>query len=231
MNQVQFQRARNQDQIAERRDEIVATARQLSLEFGVMKWSLNELGRRTSTSKANLYRYFGSKEEVLLHLHVLEAISYTLAFEQRAGSKALEIEQLAQIITDEISQRPLYCELLSLSACVLEHNASIEAQKDNKLMLKELTYRQAKVFEQALPWIGHYQALTVNGSLFIYTAGLWPMAHPASATKELITSSEELACIDFSFETQLYSFLTAQLKGCKYGFITDLLKEEKAEGN
>ncbi len=59
-----FQRARRPEEV--RRQQILTAARTLLAERGVSELSLNELARRSGVSKPNVYRYFESREDVLL---------------------------------------------------------------------------------------------------------------------------------------------------------------------
>src|SRR6185436_17057431 len=67
-----FQRARKPEQKDARRRAILDAARDLANEVGPIELSLNELGRRSGVSKPNIYRYFESREDVLLQLFVRE---------------------------------------------------------------------------------------------------------------------------------------------------------------
>src|SRR3954467_13025473 len=63
-----FQRARSDEQRAERRRTILATAETMLTEMPVAQLSLNELSRRVGLAKSNVLNYFESREAVLLEL-------------------------------------------------------------------------------------------------------------------------------------------------------------------
>ena len=63
-----FQRARSEEQRAERRRTILATAETMLTEMPVAQLSLNELSRRVGLAKSNVLNYFESREAVLLEL-------------------------------------------------------------------------------------------------------------------------------------------------------------------
>jgi AcrR family transcriptional regulator len=67
-----FTRARRPEEKEVRRQQILTAARTLLAERGVSELSLNELARRSRVSKPNVYRYFESREDVLLQLWVDE---------------------------------------------------------------------------------------------------------------------------------------------------------------
>jgi len=59
-----------------KRDEIVATAAEVFREFGFERASMSEIAARVGGSKATLYGYFGSKEELFLSVADAEGIAY-----------------------------------------------------------------------------------------------------------------------------------------------------------
>ncbi len=66
---MEFVRARQPEQKEERRRNLIATARaMLDERMRLDELSLNELARRAGMTKSNVYRYFESREAVLLAL-------------------------------------------------------------------------------------------------------------------------------------------------------------------
>src|SRR5258707_448038 len=63
-----FQRARSDEQRAERSRAILDTAAAMLAEMPVTEVSLNVLSRRVGLAKSNVLRYFESREAVLLEL-------------------------------------------------------------------------------------------------------------------------------------------------------------------
>src|ERR1700753_227814 len=63
-----YRRARRPEQKEERREAILAAARELAGESSVREVSLGEIGRRGELAKSNLLRYFESREDIFLVL-------------------------------------------------------------------------------------------------------------------------------------------------------------------
>ena len=76
----------------EKRREIVDVAADLFLELGYEGTSMSLVSRRLGGSKATLYAYFGSKDELLLA--VLEAESDRIAGETIPQDQTREVQQL-----------------------------------------------------------------------------------------------------------------------------------------
>ena len=63
-----FQRARQPHQKAQRRAHILGVARQMLDQGALDELTLNELARRVGLAKSNVYRYFESRESILLEI-------------------------------------------------------------------------------------------------------------------------------------------------------------------
>src|SRR5712692_5405304 len=83
-----FRRARRPEEKEVRRQQILAAARKLLAGRGVGELSLNELARRAGVSKPNVYRYFESREDVLLQVWVDEVRELGGRLEQAFASIA-----------------------------------------------------------------------------------------------------------------------------------------------
>ncbi len=67
-----YQRARRPEQKEERREAILAAARDLAVERSVRAVSLGDIAREVGLAKSNLLRYFESREEIFLTLLLRE---------------------------------------------------------------------------------------------------------------------------------------------------------------
>ncbi|WP_444925382.1 TetR family transcriptional regulator [Microbulbifer sp. TRSA002] len=208
---MKFQRARSEAQIEQRQQNILKTARELCIEFGVLKWSLNELGRRSSVTKSNLYRYFGSREEVLMHLFAIELESLTCSLEQLMGEGRSNVESVSKVIAAQYGERPLFCELLSISASILEHNIDVECNRQFKQSMQKTILRHANALKVSLEWISDDRAFWVARVIFTFTAGLWPVANSMLP----LSRPQETSRLDNDFENQLYEFVSLLLSGCR----------------
>ena len=129
-----FQRARSDQQRAERSRAILSTAGSMLAEMSVADVSLNELSRRVGLAKSNVLRYFESREAVLLNLlnaaskDWLNDLSRVLPEGVDASANlGVRTEQVAALIATSVAQRPILCDLLSAQSSVLERNISTES--------------------------------------------------------------------------------------------------------
>src|SRR6478735_8246043 len=113
-----FQRARSPEQKEERRALLLVTARDM-LEAGLLPsdLSLNELARRAGMAKSNVYRYFESREALLLELLSAEwlALFEVNGLELGAPSEApLDLVELTSRYAHALAGRPLLGRLMAI---------------------------------------------------------------------------------------------------------------------
>ena len=128
-----YRRARSPDQKAERAELLVHAARAL-LDAGTppAALSLTELAARAGMAKSNIYRYFDSREAILLAILADDALAWVDAIVGRLvevdpGAPApARLTLLLDVTLDETLARPRLCELLSVLPSVLEHNVGLE---------------------------------------------------------------------------------------------------------
>jgi len=185
-----FQRARKPEEKEVRRTAILVAARALAREVGPMELGLNELGRRSGVSKPNIYRYFESREDVLLHLLVSELEDTVAEVEEGLPRCEGDVRAVAACIAQSYLARPLLCQLLGMVASILEHNLSLEAIAASKAQIHALSGRVAVALSQALPGMDKGEAAWAAHSIALYVAGLWPAANPSPAAAQVLARPE-----------------------------------------
>lgn len=209
-----FLRARQPEQKDERRRAILEAARALAREVGAIELSLNELGRRSGVSKPNIYRYFESREDVLLQLFVLELEDVVAAIEGGLAKKNVRGDQkkIASCLVRAFLDRPLFCELLVIVAAILEHNLSVKAIASSKAEVIQGTVRVADALRSVLPGLSAAKALWATQTIAFYVAGLWPHAYP-SANADEVLGRPEFAGFKPKAERDLVMFVRVLLAG------------------
>lgn len=177
-----WQRARRPEQIAERRSSILAATRELLDEGGLEAAGLNAIARRVGLSKANLYRYFESREAILLELMLdefrdwCEEVGRALACMKKTGPG--QIEPVARLLADQHAARPRLGRLFHALPGIIEHNISLEtaiAFKSSALhLLEDLSRRLARVF----PEFGEEDAAQFLMHWYMGICGAWAHCHP-----------------------------------------------------
>ena len=137
MTRSAFLRARRPEHKQERREAILAAARDLARASGVGKVSLGAVAEAVGLAKSNIARYFGTREEIYLELLAEEWQQWAEAASARlhdARDTAGAVAALAETIVD----RRLFCDLLSHASTSLEQNVSVPAARTFKHALHDI---------------------------------------------------------------------------------------------
>lgn len=190
-----YQRARSPAQKAERSARIVAAARELLAEGRDSRdLSLSDLARRAGMAKSNVYRYFESREAVLL---MLLAEDWT-AWAAEMGAVAAEVEanlhrpvaarleEVAARLAAATTRRPQLCKLMSVLPSVLEQNVSLDTVRAFKRGSATLRAEVRAALHGALPELGIEQHDELLGLVFVFLVGGWPLAHPVPCVREAL---------------------------------------------
>ncbi|WNI14852.1 TetR/AcrR family transcriptional regulator [Actinacidiphila sp. ITFR-21] len=215
-----FQRARSEEQRAQRRGAILDTAATMLTEMPVAQLSLNELSRRVGLAKSNVLRYFESREAVLLDLlgdasrgwlTDLEA-EFAAAVDTAAGARE-RADTVAAVLASSLAARPVLCDLVSAQAAVLERNVSarIAAQYKQDAIANAMTL--ARLVDDRIPELGADDALRFAGATLMTTGAVWTHAQPSAGMLAAYEADPALASMRLDFTATLRQLLEIVLSG------------------
>lgn len=216
-----FQRARSDEQIELRREEILRTALQLLRERGPKGVTLISIGEGVGLSKSNLYRYFESREDVLCEVFLLESKKFVAEIKASLGSlpQKDEYSLCAILFAQACGNHSSFSTLNSQFAINLEENISVErvveVKKQSGLLLRDA----AEALHAALPSLGEDGALDAIKMFLYQLAGAWPFMHPAPTMKRAIKEAGRS-----EFDTDFRKSFT---RVC-YIILTGLIEDKKA---
>ncbi|MEM7600178.1 MAG: TetR family transcriptional regulator [Verrucomicrobiota bacterium] len=197
-----WQRARSPDQIEARKRSILRSARKLLDRDGMEGTGINAIAREVGLSKPNLYRYFETREAILLEILLEEHdewIDHFLANLKELPEPATP-ESIADAFVSSVEERERYCILIGAVATVLEHNVSYDTVFYFKTGMASRNRRCLEAFCEAVPAIDPSEARPILTTLVMSSAGIWPHCHPAPVVREVIQNPEfERMRYDFSF--------------------------------
>ena len=121
-----FQRARKPEEQQVRREAILAAAAELFDAEGPQGAGLNAIAAKAGFTKSNLYRYFESREDVLLSLFLDEIEKFVVEIEERLGALDGGIKKIARVSAQTFEEHPRLGALISILTTVLEQNVSEE---------------------------------------------------------------------------------------------------------
>jgi AcrR family transcriptional regulator len=214
-----FKRARSEEQREARRQEILRVAADMVARMPVADLTLNELSRRVGLAKSNVLRYFESREAVLLELldvawrdwldRLAAALNDTVDAAAPVGTR---YPKIAATMTASLVDDRLLCELLSVSAAVLERNVSTEVARRYKLSVIANNDALAELIHRYLPEITTEGATYVAGGTLVSIAGLWPLTQPCEALLR-VYEDPAMAALRLDFGTALQEMLSTLLAG------------------
>ena len=209
----QFQRARRPEHKEQRREAILAAARELAEERSVREISLGDIARHVGLAKSNLLRYFESREELFLRLLIREWETWRLAATERLRSGEATPSQVAHTVAHTLAERPLFCDLITEMAAVLERNVSVTTVQAFKADSLDKVDLLGEVVAERLPALSAADGRETIAAALIITAGLWPIANPAPHVGAMFAEIPELTRAHVNFEERLQELLTALITG------------------
>jgi AcrR family transcriptional regulator len=191
MTTTTFQRARKPEEIQARRETLLAAAAELFDAEGPLGAGLNAIAARAGFTKSNVYRYFESREEVLLSLFLAEMDQLVPALAAAiAATPEGDLDALTSAVTLQFASRPRLGHLTSILSGTLETNVSEDTIVTVKRAMGGMAAEMAAALRTRLPRASTEDALwaiTMIGSL---VAGMWPGAHPAPAAERVLSRPE-----------------------------------------
>ncbi len=207
-----FQRARKPDEKAHREREILDAAATLFETSGLEGVSLNAVARRAGIAKSNLYRYFESREAILLALLNQDQLAGVAALEEGLARLRgnVDARAVARVIAQIIARAPRFCALQAALSTVLEQNISESGIAVYKRNVLRLGLRLGNALRAALPSLPPHAVGPFLRYFHVMVAGLYPLSHPAPAVARAIRDPE-LAVFRSDFAEDFEALLAAVL--------------------
>jgi AcrR family transcriptional regulator len=217
-----FQRARRPEQKQQRREDILAAARELALAGGVRSVSLAGIAARAGIDKSALLRYFETREQIFLELTAREWAPWVRALHDgldavapgsagaadaapgpanaasgAAGAADVAGLDAAGLVADVVARsfgdRPLFCDLLAHTPLNLERNVSPEAVRAYKLISLGAVGEAADVVQRALPALTGQECREFISVIASLAGNLWQIANPVPALAAMFAADPDLA--------------------------------------
>jgi AcrR family transcriptional regulator len=190
-----FLRARTQEQIASRQEEIINACDVLFSANGYEAVNFKAISEMTLLTRPSIYNYYKTKDEVLLDLLKREMLHWQTCFISAVDANAeMTKEQYSTCLTEVLSSHDKMLKLLSILFTFLEKNSGVEKLADFK---KEVM----KVFDIVMASLDKYfsNATVENKAIFVsaffaYIIGLYPLSHLSQKQLEAM----QRAGIDFT---------------------------------
>jgi AcrR family transcriptional regulator len=211
-----WKRARTDAQKEQRRTALLQAAAQLFEREGFDQVSLNGIARAANISKANIYRYFESREEIFLHLLLDDLRSLRAALVERlmqtavAGNDGAVVEALLETF----AEHPRLCTLLTVLTAVLERNVDVDTVVWFKASMLAEMGLMLDALEDALPGLSSEQVQRFFSMCHLLLTGIWSASHPPPAVRTAL-ERPELSALVVDYERDLRAALHTVLRGLR----------------
>jgi AcrR family transcriptional regulator len=186
-----FQRARKPEEQQLRREAILTAAAELFDTEGPQGAGLNAIAAKAGFTKSNVYRYFESREEVLMSLFLGELESFVTDFEATAAKGAIgDVAALAEASTETFLRHPRFCALVAILTSVLEQNVSVTRIIELKRVVTGQNARIAGAVHAQLPGATLEDCSWAVGMVATLVGGMWPNVTPSAAAAEVLKMPE-----------------------------------------
>ncbi|MCI2111749.1 MAG: TetR/AcrR family transcriptional regulator [Bacilli bacterium] len=174
-----LKRACTDEQIAERRAEIVQTVSKMYDEMDYQSISMKTISERISIARSSLYCYYGNKEEIMLEVLKGEYASWAKEMKAFLSIKRAGEDFLAEGLAAIYLRHMRLLEMVSIHLTDIEvhcpKNALVAFKRNFVGLIPDLSAGFSIQFPQASP-------KDIEGlcdSLLMLTYSLYPMIHPS----------------------------------------------------
>ncbi len=208
---MKFERARTDEQIELRIEEILSTAVEIFEKDGIDKITFFEISKKTKFTRPTIYKYFKTKEEIMLRLIIRYMENYVVFFKSffehdRLYSK----DEVAEALTQAFLYAPKFMELYINLYTSIEKNVSVDA----------FTKYKTDILEHYTPLVEMLKSVTdchsdekITGFLNIclsLAVGFYPMCHVSELKREIIAQSGANYTVP-TFSTEFKNAMVLQL--------------------
>lgn len=175
---MEFRRARTNLQIEERRKEIIQAVSNILENGDIDDVNFKAISEMTSIARPTIYKYYKTKEEILLDILSDDIKVWTNIVEDFTNNnQTLSKEAFSEALALAFDRSPRMLKFLSLLSTVFEQNCSLEKLVEfKKEMMQEMSslYRSmSKYFPEA----SHQELEMTLVTIMSFISGLYPMTH------------------------------------------------------
>ncbi|SDF56608.1 transcriptional regulator, TetR family [Lentzea fradiae] len=212
-----FQRARTEEQRNERRRQILDAAAALLAEKPVADLTLTGLSHRVGLAKANVLRYFESREAVLLALLEAEIAGWLAEMDTttplEGGSARERADRFAELVATSLARRPALCDLMSAQSSVLEHNISAETAIRHKYAIRGHVDVLIGITRRHVPELSPEDSGHLLELLMLVSVAAWPASRPPQAVLDAYTADPELGALRIDYAEMVRSAVALTAAG------------------
>ncbi|CAE7374733.1 unnamed protein product [Symbiodinium necroappetens] len=207
-------RARQPDQIAERRSDILTSAAAMLEVKELESVTLGDIAESAGISKANIYRYFSSRDEIYLTIFVMERESFAHELIERIGRCRAKdrISRIAEIWAETALAHVTLLELYPRLHTTLERNSSVDQIAELKKTGGAMLRRSAAAHHALVPEIDESAWYGITQASVALMTGFWHFVNPDEKVR-LAMSRPDVDQPSMDFRSMFVSSQAAMIRG------------------
>ena len=172
-----FKRARSDQHVQERLEEIISAASKIYDSVGYDGLSFSEISKLTKFTRPTIYKYFNTKEEILLKILLSDMESWvTTLLNSFQLNKIYSIDEIAEIWVNAIIQNERLLNLYSILFTSIEKNVSLESLVEFKKGMLKLQAPLIELLKQLFPKTKNQDISAFIINQLAFSLGLYPMS-------------------------------------------------------
>ncbi|WP_243387383.1 TetR/AcrR family transcriptional regulator [Bacillus kexueae] len=201
-----FVRARNDENKKVRLEQIKEAALKLFDEMPYHEITLSKVGKEINFTRANLYKYISTKEDIYI-LIIMDEINRVIDDMESSLVQAdpLDTYTLAHQWANILNNHPRYLKLFSLLFTMLEQNTTLETLIEFKNYLAVVNGRILKILKHNLPEFDDQDLAKLMDMAFSYIIARYPLCNPSPVQIE----ATKLSAYNYEFPNFVESFSEA----------------------
>lgn len=175
-----FERARTEENKKIRLDQIKQAAIHLYDHTEYHEISLASIAKELNFTRANLYKYVASKEEIFLYVMEDEMESLIQDFQSNLNASSIkDIHAFALTWAEILSKHPRFLQLSSILNQIVEQNASLDKLVAFKKHYMTISGRLYDIIHHFFPDLSDSNITRFVRYQTAFSVGLYPMCHPS----------------------------------------------------
>ncbi len=181
-----WERARSEEQIEYRVNEILEATAKLYKEHRFEEITFVMIAKEAGFTRSNLYRYFKTKEDIFLKLLENDIVAWG---KDIAAIFTTEVEALPDFAKEWVTlmlKHERMLEIYTILYTLLEKNATLEALVDFKRMITNEIGAGMMVLSKILPFQASEQARVFLHASMSLATGIYPLMHLTPKQQEAV---------------------------------------------
>ena len=161
-----------------RRNEIVSALEKIYKKKGFKYITIKDIAKETTFTRASIYNYYETKEEIFLELYTKEYIKWTSDLNFLLNSRQkLTKEYFVEYIANSLKKREQLLKLMSMNNYDMEANSRIEFLIEFKKVFINCINIFSKLLVKLNKKYNNQIANKIAYSFFPFIYGLYPYSH------------------------------------------------------